>query len=332
MITSAISYLLRCCLLVGLLSAMDPDSSAFSFTLIDDAGGRFKIVGNELQVASRLLLDFEQATTHNVTVRVSDGAGGFLDHVFAININDINPENVVGSAAVDHIVGGAGADTLNGQGGTDTLEGGGGNDGLTGSTGADMLIGGLGNDAYNYVDTGDTVVELSGGGVDTVITSQTLAGALADFVENLTLAGTGNINATGNGLNNRISGTAGDNVITGGAGADVLVGKLGADTFVFTTLVDSGIAASTRDVINDFGLGADRIDVSQIDAKSGLAGNDSFTFIGAALFSAEGQIRAVQSGANTLLQFNTSGVNGAEMEIRLTNVTVATLDLADFVL
>ena len=43
-------------------------------------------------------------------------------------------------------------------------------------------------------------------------------------VENLTLLGTGNINGTGNALNNVITGNAGANVLNGGGGNDTLYG------------------------------------------------------------------------------------------------------------
>ena len=47
---------------------------------------------------------------------------------------------------------------------------------------------------------------------------------LGTNVENLTLTGTGNINGTGNTLNNTLTGNTGDNVLNGGAGNDTLTG------------------------------------------------------------------------------------------------------------
>ncbi len=99
---------------------------------------------------------------------------------------------------------------------------------LTGNSAANRLTGGAGNDTY-IVGTGDTVVESSGGGTDTVQSSVTHT--LASNVENLTLVGTATINGTGNGLNNVLIGNNAANKLTGGAGNDLYVVGAG-DTVV----------------------------------------------------------------------------------------------------
>jgi hypothetical protein len=58
----------------------------------------------------------------------------------------------------------------------------------------------------------------------------------------------------------------------------------------------------------------DKIDVAAIDANTTLAGDQAFTFIGAANFSALGQVRY----AGGIVQFNNIGNNNADMEIALT--------------
>jgi hypothetical protein len=61
---------------VGSLSDTDTDpGDSATYTLTDDAGGRFAINGSDLVVADGTKLDFETATSHQVTVRVTDGAG-----------------------------------------------------------------------------------------------------------------------------------------------------------------------------------------------------------------------------------------------------------------
>lgn len=109
---------------------------------------------------------------------------------------------------------------LIGNSGTNTIVGGAGNDTLDGGDGVDSLKGGAGNDTY-LLRTGDTITELAGEGSDTVISDSTYA--LGSNVENLTLTGNANINATGNGLANILIGNAGANVLTGGGGNDTYV-------------------------------------------------------------------------------------------------------------
>ncbi|WP_414618872.1 DUF1194 domain-containing protein [Calothrix sp. CCY 0018] len=81
---------------IGDFSATDAsDNDSFSYSLLDDAQGRFTLNGSQLQVADGTLLDFESNTTHNVTVRAIDSNGNNFDKSFAIVINDINETPVV---------------------------------------------------------------------------------------------------------------------------------------------------------------------------------------------------------------------------------------------
>jgi len=76
---------------IGALTETDPDTSdTAAFTLVDDAGGRFAISGNDLVVADGSLLDFESNTSHSVTVRATDSGGLTLDKVFNIAVSDID--------------------------------------------------------------------------------------------------------------------------------------------------------------------------------------------------------------------------------------------------
>ncbi|MCL7463392.1 VCBS domain-containing protein, partial [Pseudomonas sp. NW5] len=60
-----------------------------------------------------------------------------------------------------------------------------------------------------------------------------------------------------------IDGGAGDDTIEGGAGVDLLTGGAGVDTFVFNQ-GDTGFGAGNRDVITDFQISEDYIDLSAI--------------------------------------------------------------------
>jgi Ca2+-binding RTX toxin-like protein len=112
---------------------------------------------------------------------------------------------------------------------------------LDGGAGADTLIGGAGADTYVLDNPGDTVSELStvAGVIDTVLASVSFT--LGANLENLTLTGSGNIDGTGNGLANVLSGNAGINVLAGGAGNDTYIVNTAGDTVVETSAVATEI-------------------------------------------------------------------------------------------
>ena len=72
--------------------------SNYTFSLTDDAGGRFAIDGNtgEITVADGSLLDYESAISHNVTVEVTDAGGNTSSEVMSITIdNVVEPQQTV---------------------------------------------------------------------------------------------------------------------------------------------------------------------------------------------------------------------------------------------
>ncbi len=77
---------------VGTLSFTDPDApnGLHVYTLLDNAGGRFAIVGDKIVVKNGALLDYEQATSHVVTVRVTDAGNLHVDRQFNIFLTDVN--------------------------------------------------------------------------------------------------------------------------------------------------------------------------------------------------------------------------------------------------
>src|SRR4051812_48596681 len=82
---------------LGTVTGVDPDSSSFTYGLQDNAGGRFAInnLTGEVTVANGLLLDFEQQTNHNITVRVTDDQGAFADTILAVGVQNVDPEFIV---------------------------------------------------------------------------------------------------------------------------------------------------------------------------------------------------------------------------------------------
>ncbi len=78
-------------IVIGQLSSVDPDpDDTYTYILADNAGGRFRIVGNQLQVADGTLLNFESSTQHSVTVTSTDANGLSLTQVFAIVVTNVN--------------------------------------------------------------------------------------------------------------------------------------------------------------------------------------------------------------------------------------------------
>ena len=78
---------------IGNLSSADPDvGDTHSYSLIDNASGRFAISGNTLVVANGALLDFETATSHNITVRTTDAGGLTFDEAFTIAVANANEQ------------------------------------------------------------------------------------------------------------------------------------------------------------------------------------------------------------------------------------------------
>ncbi|SHK74154.1 Cadherin domain-containing protein [Desulfatibacillum alkenivorans DSM 16219] len=76
---------------IGTFTTEDPDEGdTFTYELVDDAGGRFALSGDQLVVADELLLDYEAVSQHTITVRTRDldGVGYTLDKDFVIQVLD----------------------------------------------------------------------------------------------------------------------------------------------------------------------------------------------------------------------------------------------------
>ncbi len=127
--------------------------------------------------------------------------------------------------------------SLTGNSATNILTGGAGNDHLDGLGGNDTLAGGIGDDTYVVSVVGDIVTENLDEGIDTVASSITYV--LGNNVENVSLTGSGNINATGNAQDNVLTGNGGNNVLNGGAGVDTMIGGAGNDTYVVDDIGDA---------------------------------------------------------------------------------------------
>ncbi len=223
-----------------------------------------------------------------------------------------------------------GTGTINATGNTlvNTLTGNSGNNVLNGGGGADALIGGLGNDIYVVDNAGDVVTEALNAGTDRV--SSSVSHALGANVENLTLAGAGTINGTGNTLNNVIVGTTGNNVLNGGAGNDTLnggsgndqlSGGVGLDFFVFDSALNG---TANVDAIVDFVSADDRIDLEgSVFTALGADGALSAAAFCAGSAAADSSDRIVYDQATGQLFYDSDG-SGAGVSILFATVTAGT--------
>jgi Ca2+-binding RTX toxin-like protein len=204
-----------------------------------------------------------------------------------------NNDTLTGNSGANTLHGGDGNDVLNGGGGPDTLLGGAGNDTLSGESGADLMIGGTGNDRYYVDNAGDKALEANGGGTDHVLSTVSYS-LLGQYIEWLTLTGTGNINGTGNSLNNRIIGNSGNNIIDGAGGADTMDGRAGNDTYHVQNAADEVIEANNG--------GNDHV-ISSISFSLGGTYVERLTLTGTANINATGN-----SLANTIVGNDGSNV------------------------
>ena len=75
--------------------------------------------------------------------------------------------------------------------------------------------------------------------IGSTITTASKTTTLDAITSRLTLTGTGNINGTGNALNNYITGNDGNNILDGGLGNDILAGGKGSDTYIVDSIYDT---------------------------------------------------------------------------------------------
>jgi Ca2+-binding RTX toxin-like protein len=147
------------------------------------------------------------------------------------------------------------------------------------------------------------------------------------------------LNIDGGAGNDTISGSANADTINAGAGADNLTGGAGKDRFDYDSVLDSGTAKGSRDIIQGFDFGntattGDKIDLSTIDANITTSGNQAFKFIGAASFSAPGQVNVFNDSGNTIIQLNTDFDLFAESQIQVNDgaTLAAHWEALDFIL
>lgn len=303
------------------------DGGAGADTMKGGFGNDTYVVDNAGDVVNdpnQLLPFFASGGTDTVESSITYTLGLFIENLTLTGAAAING---TGNGNNNIIIGNRANNTLSGQEGNDWLNGGGGNDTLSGGLGDDTLNGGTGQDTASYsTATAGVVVNLNNGaaqntgaaGIDTLVLGT---------IENL-IGSNFNDSLVGDAANNVLSGLAGNDTLNGGSGNDTLIGGLGRDLlnggvgndlFDYNAVGDSPGGAG-RDVITGFigngTLAGDQIDLRDIDANTTLLaiGNQAFTYIGGATFTAAGQLRYAGGG----LQGNTdANLATVEIEIQL---------------
>ncbi len=260
----------------------------------------------------------------------------------------------------DILSGDNGNDVLSDGGGTDLVYAGAGDDLVKVDAGNDVYHGGSGSDtlSFSVIHVGSSGGEDNYTGIKFDLASKTRQNigefGLDEFYgfENVTgsyghdtIYGTNSVNSL-MGLfgNDKLYGRGGNDTLTGGSGADLLAGGQGADAIYtdsgnaapdtsrdivrYEALNESGTTASTRDVVNGFKAGQDKIDLSKLDANLGLKGNQTFKVV-TDFTKSFGEIRLVKSGADTLVQIDGDKDSSVDMTILVKYVD---LTKADFIL
>ncbi|MDO8352728.1 MAG: hypothetical protein Q7T14_04650 [Aestuariivirga sp.] len=268
-------------------------------------------------------------------------------------------DTLVGSNQRDYYYDEGGDDQINMGAGADFVTAGLGNDTINGGAGGDTIIfGHLSSNGgslpiaqgvtLNLGSTGPQDLGIYGN--DIIINFSHAFGGEG----NDTFLGTNAFNALWGGRGaDYLRGLGGNDSIIGGTGNDTLIGDAGADELdagfaylsetetdgdpdiikyfrISDSSVDDGV-----DTIFNFehftGGGGDKIDLSYLDATSSLVGNQTFQFVGSAAFSsANGEVRLIEFGGDTLVWVDNDSDATAEMVIVVDGVTGLTAD--DFIL
>jgi Ca2+-binding RTX toxin-like protein len=302
------------------------------------------------------IADYSDATT-NLVVNINFGGAQTISAQMGtdtfVSIEGINGGSgndlLVGTSGGNVIDGGAGNDEIYGIGAGDLLRGGIGNDQIEGSGGDDTMEGGVGDaDILSYFNSGGSVaVDLRFQGTEQAVGGFSGTDTFTGFEDLYGSNAAGTDILIGNHDDSRILGFGGDDrlfgfdgadelfgmqgndSLSGGNGQDTLAGGGGADAFLFNDVLHS--TSADRDTITDFGVGgADRINLSVIDANTIAGDNQAFNFVGSAGFGAAGDLRFATNGTNGFVLGDVDGDGTADLNILLLGVTAMTT--GDFVL
>jgi len=239
-------------------NVLDGGADTVTDTLIGGGGNDIYILGSGTDIV------IDTAGRDTITSTITRSLANYAT-IEDLGLKGTANINATGNALANVIVGNAGNNILDG-----------GNDNVV-----DTLMGdfdGLkSNDTYVLRDGFDIVIDE--GGIDTI--TSTISRSLASYsgIENLTLVGNGNVNATGNALANVLTGNSGMNTLNGGAGNDTYMLGSGSDKVVDSAGTDTITSTITRSlsayatIENLKLLGVSNINATGNTLSNTLAGN-----------------------------------------------------------
>ncbi len=239
--------------------------------------------------------------------------GGNADTITALDGGNVvhtgkGTNTVTTGGGVDVVFTGTGADTIVTGGSHDRIVVRGGSDSVNAGAGRDRLVvdysdmttnvsggitGGIGKTGYvgHIADLKVSVVDFSNSESFTITTGSGDDALTTGNGADVLRGNLGQDRFAASGGRDQLFGGAGQDVLQGGLGSDTLTGGAGADVFVFASAAEAG-QGLRHDLIRDFRQATDRIDLSGIDANTGLSGDQAFDFIATAGFSAvAGELR-----------------------------------------
>ena len=242
--------------------------------LLDGGVGNDKMkggAGNDIYVVNAIGDSIEEVGSDEdlvrstITINLATLGAGLIENALLLGATAIN---ATGNTLDNELTGNAAANKLDG------------------GTGADILAGGNGADIYFVDNIGDQVIETTAGvagGIDLVMSK--IDYTLGANVEKLTLvAGAGDIDATGNILNNTLIGNEGANIVDGGAGNDTMTGGKGDDTYVVNAAGD----IVNELILNSAGGGVDTVESFITFSLATRTNVENLTLMGAANIAGTG--------------------------------------------
>lgn len=196
----------------------------------------------------------------------------------------------------------------------------------------------IGGSSRNIAITASTVIENAKGGYgNDRVTGNAASNVLTGNAGNDRLqARDGDDTLYGSAGEDNLAGHSGNDRLIGGRGRDVMSGGSGDDVFKFTSKHDSN-ATTGGDVVVDFAVNLDTIDLASIDASTRADGDQAFSFIKTASFhNKAGELhyklenKPGTANDRTIIEADLDGDGAADLQITLNGLN--RLDADDFVL